>query len=192
MLSHWWNPTCCFKKYSNFPSWIEWKLLSKVSSPLRKRSTDLFRLCAESDNLEISMICVFWNNLSFDSEDLMRTTGPSVKNKLRLVWWLLKILWKVGLWYFDHLKGCADLSHRVFMTSNKRMKEYECIPIGRRERADQVVVLRNNDWPMLPLSVTKKGPVLALTGWETCAAQSFPNLSFCAPPLSTGHVPIRV
>ena len=123
IFSHWWNPTCCFNKYSNFPLGTEWKLLSKVSSPLRKRSTDLFRLCAESDNLEISMICVFWNNLSFDSEDLMRTTGPSVRNKERLVWELLKILWKVGLWYLDHLKGCADLSQRVFMTSNKRMKE---------------------------------------------------------------------
>ena len=157
MLSHWWNPTCCFKKYSNFPSGIEWKLLSKVSSPLRKRSTDLFRLCAESDNLEISMICVFWNNLSFDSEDLMRTTGPSVKNKERLVWELLKILWKVGLWYLDHLKGCADLSQRVFMTSNKRMKEEEeFIPTGRRERAWPSCRASQQRLIMLPLSVTKK------------------------------------
>ena len=174
MLSHWWNPTCCFKKYSNFPLGTEWKLLSKVSSPLRKRSTDLFRLCAESDNLEISMICVFWNNLSFDSEDLMRTTGPLVKNKLRLVWWLLKILWKVGLWYLDHLKGCADLSHRVFMTSNKRMKEYECIPI--RKKGEGWPSCRAPEQRLIhaPIFSHQERPILALIGWETCAAQSFP------------------
>ena len=174
MLSHWWNPTFCFKKYSYFPSWIEWKLLSNVSSPLRKRSTDLLRLCAESDNLEISMICVFWNNLSFDSEDLIRTTGPSVKNKLRLVWWLLKILWKVGLWYLDHLKGCADLSHRVFMTSNKRMKEYECIPI--RKKGEGWPSCRAPEQRLIhaPIFSHQERPILALIGWETCAAQSFP------------------
>ena len=158
MLSHWWNPTCCFNKYSNFPLGTEWKLDSKVNSPLLRRSMDLFKLWAESDNLLISMICVFWKSLSFDSELLMRTTGPFVKNKLRLVWWLEKILWKVGDWYLDHLKGCADLSHKVLMTINSKMNEYESIPIRRRERG----------WPSCPapeqglihasISVTKKGP----------------------------------
>ena len=181
-FSHWWKPIPCFSKNSNLPLGTEWKFDSKVNSPLLRRSMDLFKLWAERDNLLISMICVFWKSLSFDSELLMRTTGPFVKNRLRLVWWLEKILWKVGDWYLDHLKGCADLSHRVLMTINSKMNEYESIPIRRRERG----------WPSCPaperglihasIFSHQEGPILALIGWEHVPHKAFQFELVCSSP----------